>query len=506
MSHYDVIIVGAGISGISAAVHLQKSCPNKSFTLLEARDAIGGTWDLFRYPGIRSDSDMHTLGFSFKPWTHAKAIADGPSILNYVHETTDEYGLRSKIQLGCKVKKAAWSSETSRWCLTIENSDGSSTDMTCGFISMCGGYFNYDEPHDADLANPTSFKGKILHPQFWPEEVDCAGKKVVVIGSGATAMTMVPSMANQGAQVTMVQRSPTYVVSRSDEDKIANFLRKFLPADWAYRLTRLKNTVLQGYMYRLTRTSPEWIKEKLLNGVRAQLGDDYVEEHFTPSYNPWDQRLCLIPNADLYKAIRNGSVEVVTQQIDTFVDDGLKLETGEVLPADIIVTATGLKLIVLSGVEFVVDGLPVNIADTFSYKGMMFSGIPNMAQTFGYINASWTLRADLTSEYICRLLNHMDKTGMSSVTPTLRDEDADMEVRPWIDDFPAGYMKRSMHLFQKQGEGPWRNTQNFGADKKMVRKAPIADSALVFSKPVSEPKIGPVQVAGDGLSTAQGIS
>jgi len=288
----------------------------------------------------------------------------------------------------------------------------------------------------------------------------------------------------------------------SDEDKIANFLRKCLPADWAYKLTRLKNTVLQGYVYQLTRTSPEWIKEKLLNGVRAQLGDEYVEEHFTPSYNPWDQRLCLIPNADLYKAIRNGSVEVVTEQIDTFVDDGLKLKTGEVLPADIIVTATGLKLIVLSGVEFIIDGLPVNIADTFSYKGMMFSGIPNMAQTFGYINASWTLRADLTSEYICRLLNHMDKTGMSTVIPTLRDEDANMEVRPWIDDFPAGYMKRSMHLFQKQGEGPWRNTQNFSADKKMVRKAPIADSALVFSNPVSEPKTGPVQVAEDGLSTA----
>jgi monooxygenase len=487
MSHYDVIVVGAGLSGISAAVHIQKSCPGKSFAILEAREAIGGTWDLFRYPGIRSDSDMHTLGFSFKPWTEAKSIADGPSILKYVNQTTDEFGLRDSIQLGTKVRKAEWSTEEARWQLTVEKSDGKTETLTCGFISMCGGYYNYEQPHDPGFTDMESFQGKIVHPQFWPEDMDYCGKKVVVIGSGATAMTLVPSLAEKGAQVTMVQRSPTYVVSRPDHDKVANALRKFLPDTWAYAITRFKNTLEQGHIYRQTRVAPTLIKRKILDGVRAHLGDELTEKHFTPSYNPWDQRLCLIPNADLFKAIRKGTVEVVTEQIDTFTQDGLKLKTGEVLPADIIVTATGLKLIVLSGVEFLVDEQPVNIPETFSYKGMLFSGIPNMTQTFGYINASWTLRADLTSEYICRLLNYMDEVGMKQVTPTLRAEDAGMEVRPWIDDFPAGYMTRSMHLFPRQGEGPWRNTQDYAADKKMVRKAPIADSALKFSNPTGEP-------------------
>jgi len=481
MNHYDVVIVGAGISGISAAVHLQKMCPEKTFTILEARDAVGGTWDLFRYPGIRSDSDMHTLGFAFKPWTEAKSIADGPNILKYVNETTDEYGLRHKIQLGCKVKKAEWSSRDAKWLLTIEKSDGSSEQMTCGFISMCGGYYNYEEPHDPGF-EMDAFEGQIVHPQFWPEDLDYNGKKVVVIGSGATAMTLVPNMADRGAHVTMVQRSPTYVVSRPDQDKIANFLRKLLPDSWAYAITRFKNTQLQGYFYRRTRVAPGWVKKKLLDGVRAAIGEELTEKHFMPSYNPWDQRLCLIPNGDLYKAINRGDVEVRTEQIDSFVKEGLKLQNGEVLPADIIVTATGLKLIVLAGVEFSVDGKVIDPADTFSYKGMMYSGIPNMAQTFGYINASWTLRADLTSEYVCRMLNYMDDIGVNTVTPTLRDEDQGMEVRPWIDDFPAGYMTRSMHLFPKQGEGPWKNTQDFAADKKMVRKQPIADSALVFGE------------------------
>lgn len=484
MNHFDVIIVGAGISGVSAAVHLQKTCPGKSFTILEGRDAVGGTWDLFRYPGIRSDSDMHTLGFSFKPWTEAKSIADGPSILKYVNATTDEFGLRSKIQLGCKVQKAEWSSESSRWTLTIAKSDGSTEQMSCSFISMCGGYYNYDEPHDAGLTNQQAFTGQIVHPQFWPEDLDYDGKKVVVIGSGATAMTLVPSMAKKGAKVTMVQRSPTYVVSRPDRDKIANFMRAILPDSWAYALTRVKNTLLQSYFYKRTRVAPEWVKKKLLDGVTAHLGDEYTKKHFTPSYNPWDQRLCLIPNADLFKSINDGSVSVVTAQIDTFVEDGLKLADGEVLPADIIVTATGLKLSVLSGVEFFVDGETVQVPESFSYKGMMLSGVPNLIQTFGYINASWTLRADLTSEYTCRLLNYMDEIGASQVTPTLRAQDKAMQVRPWIDDFSAGYMSRSMHLFPKQGEGPWRNTQDFAADKKMVRKAPIADSALVFSNAV----------------------
>ena len=489
MNHFDVVIVGAGISGVSAAVHLQKMCPSKTWTILEGRDALGGTWDLFRYPGIRSDSDMHTLGFNFKPWIADKAIADGPAILSYVNETVDEFGLRDNIQLGHKVKSAAWSSEDSKWTIGMERSDGSQAQMTASFLLMCGGYYNYDTPHDAGFKGMDDYRGEIIHPQFWPENMTYEGKKIVVIGSGATAMTIVPSMAELGAEVTMVQRTPTYVVSAPDKDKIANTLRKILPGSWAYAITRLKNTMLQHWFYHKTRVSPEAVKRKLLGLVRKHLGPDYdVDKHFTPPYNPWDQRLCLIPNADLFKSINNGSVKVVTEQIDCFVEDGLKLATGEVLPADAIVTATGLKLIVLSGVDFQVDGKQVDIPETFSYKGMMYSDIPNMAQTFGYINASWTLRADLTSEYVCRLLNYMDELGMAQVTPRLREEDKNMEAKPWIDDFPAGYMKRSMHLFPKQGGDPWRNTQNYKLDKKMVKKAPIADSALQFSNPVSELK------------------
>ena len=486
MEHHDVIIVGAGISGISQAVHLRKHCPKKTFTILEARDAIGGTWDLFRYPGIRSDSDMHTLGFNFKPWTEAKAIADGPSILEYINQTVDEFGLRSKIRLGHRVKKASWSSEESRWAITIEKSDGSMADLSCGFITMCGGYYDYDKPHDAGLSNLEAFNGQVLHPQFWPDKLVFADQRVVVIGSGATAMTLVPSMADQGAHVTMVQRSPTYVVSRSDQDVIANFLRKVLPDRWAYAITRLKNTKLQSYFYKRTRIAPGMVKRRLLNELRKWFDDDYIAKHFTPKYNPWDQRMCLIPNADLYKAINRGDVVVRTEHIDTFVEEGVRLQSGEVLPADIIVTATGLKLIVLSGVDFLVDGIAVNVPETFSYKGMMLSSVPNMVQTFGYINASWTLRADLNSEYVCRLLNYMDEIGVAQVTPTLRDEDAGMEMRPWIEGFPAGYMMRSMHLFPRQGEGPWRNTQDFQADKKMVRKGPIEDAALRFSNPIND--------------------
>ena len=483
MEHYDVIIIGAGISGVSVAVHLQKNCPGKTFTILEGREAIGGTWDLFRYPGIRSDSDMHTLGFSFKPWTEAKAIADGPAILKYVNEAADEFDLRDHIQLGHKVTKAEWSSAEASWVVSVVTADGAEKQLSGGFVSMCGGYYNYDEPHDAGFTNMEDFKGEIVHPQFWPEDMSYEGKRVVVIGSGATAMTVVPAMAERGAHVTMVQRTPTYVVSRPAEDKIANFLRRILPEKWAYALTRFKNTQLQGYFYRRTRFAPGMIKNRLLNELKKWFDDDYVAKHFTPSYNPWDQRLCLIPDADLYRAIKRGDVEVRTEHIDTFVDDGLRLESGEVLPADVIVTATGLKLNVLSGVYFVVDGKAVDVSQAFTYKGMMYSGIPNMAQTFGYINASWTLRADLTSEYICRLLNHMDEKDAKIATPTLREEDAGMEPRPWITDFPAGYMMRSMHLFPKQGEGPWRNTQDFAADKKMVRHAPLEDGALQFSNP-----------------------
>ena len=481
--HFDVIIVGAGLSGIGAAVHIKQHCPNKTFALLEGRSKVGGTWDLFRYPGIRSDSDMHTLGYSFKPWTEAKSIADGPSIRKYVNETAAEHDITQHIRFNSKVQSAHWSTADAKWEIETTNEDGDVSKVSANFLFMCGGYYNYDQPHDPQFEGVDDFKGKVLHPQFWPEDLDYTGKKVIVIGSGATAMTLVPAMADKAASVTMVQRSPTYVVSRPAQDNIANTLRKYLPDTWAYALTRLKNTTLQSFMYKKTRQEPEKVKQQLLKMMGEHLDQDTIDKHFTPNYNPWDQRLCLIPNADLYTAINSGKANVVTEHIERFTETGLLLKDGTELEADIIVTATGLEMTVLSNVEFVVDSEKINFPDKFAYKGMLYSDVPNMVHTFGYINASWTLRADLTSEYFCRMLNRMDELGVRQVTPRLRPEDEGMPTRPWIDDFTAGYMARSMHLFSKQGTGPWRNTQNYALDKKMVRKAPIDDSALVFDNP-----------------------
>ncbi|MFU8814721.1 MAG: flavin-containing monooxygenase [Pseudomonadales bacterium] len=488
MSHVDVVIVGAGLSGIGAAYHLQDNCPDRSFVILEGRGAIGGTWDLFRYPGIRSDSDMHTLGYSFKPWREAKAIADGPSIRQYVHDTAVDNGIVEHIRFKHLVRSASWSTDDACWRVQAERvDDGEPVVFTCNFLFMCGGYYNYDKGYTPEFAGADEFQGTVVHPQHWPEDLDYAGKRVVVIGSGATAMTLVPAMAERGARVTMVQRSPTYVVSRLDEDAIANKLRALLPEKWAYALTRWKNVQLQRFFYRRTRVAPEKVKQLLLRGVRRHLGPDYdVDTHFTPRYAPWDQRLCLVPNADLFEAIKSGQASVVTDHIARFTASGLLLESGEELQADIIVTATGLNMEVLSGVTFEVDGAAVSFPDTYAYKGMMFSGVPNLVQTFGYINASWTLRADLTSEYVCRLLNHMRATGMRQCTPRLREQDQNMKALPWIDGFSAGYMQRVMHLFPKQGDrDPWRNTQNYAEDKKMIRHAPLEDGALVFSNPAS---------------------
>lgn len=481
----DVMIIGAGLSGIGAACHLKEHCPDKSFALLESRRAMGGTWDLFRYPGIRSDSDMHTLGYRFKPWEDKKAIADGPSIRAYVNEAAHEHDVAREIRYQHVLRAASWSSEDARWTLEVDAFEPAERiQLTCRFLFMCAGYYDYASGHTPEFEGRDRFTGPVIHPQHWPEDLDYTGKRVAVIGSGATAMTLIPAMAEKAAHITMVQRSPTYVVSRPAQDRIANFLRKIMPASWAYSLTRFKNVQMQRLMYGRTRTHPTQVKERLIGMVREELGPDYdVEKHFTPRYNPWDERLCLVPDGDLFEAIRSGKASVITDQIDTFTESGIQLESGEKVEADIIVTATGINLNVLGGVQFTKDGKPVDFADTFTYKGMLYSGVPNLIQTFGYINASWTLRADLTSEYVCRLLNHMDKIGALVVTPQLREDEEKMEARPWIDDFTPNYMTRVMHLFPKQGDRePWMNTQNYHLDKKMIRSAPIEDGALIFGR------------------------
>ena len=484
--HFDVLIVGAGLSGIGAAVHLHLSCPTKTYLILEGRPAMGGTWDIFRYPGIRSDSDMHTLGYRFKPWRAAKAIADGPSILDYVHETASEYDVDRHIRYNHLATKASWSTEDARWTIEAEHrGTGETVRFTCNFLFMNSGYYSYREGYTPQFKNVEAFKGQIIHPQKWPEDLDYRNKKVVVIGSGATAMTLVPAMAKDVGHIVMLQRSPTYVVSAPDEDRIANVLRKVLPANWAYGLTRWKNVAFGQFMYRQTRTRPLKVKKRLIDMVRKELGPDYdVETHFTPKYNPWDQRLCLVPNSDLFQAIRSGKASVVTDEIEGFSEKGIKLKSGKELEADIVITATGLNLVVLGEMQFSVDGAPIDFAKTWSYKGMMYSGVPNLVSTFGYINASWTLRADLTSEYVCRLINHMDAKGARQVTPRLRETDQNMPARPWIGDFSSGYMARMMHRFPKQGDHePWINPQNYTRDKQMIRFGALEDGALIFDNP-----------------------
>jgi monooxygenase len=483
VEHFDVLIVGAGLSGVGAAVHLHERCPGKSYVVLEGRPSMGGTWDLFRYPGIRSDSDMHTLGYSFKPWTAAKSIADGPSILSYVRETAAEYGVDQHIRYNHFAKAAAWSSEDAAWTVEAQRADtGETVRFTCNFLYMCQGYYSYRQGFTPEFEGLEHFKGQIVHPQKWPEDLDYAGKRVVVIGSGATAMTLVPAMAKDAGHITMLQRSPTYVVSRPEEDSIANRLRAFLPGRWAYALTRWKNTTLQQMMYRRVRAEPEKAKAMIINMVRKELGPDYdVETHFTPRYNPWDQRLCLVPNSDLFQAIRSGKASVVTDHIERFTETGVQLKSGQTLEADIIVTATGLNLVVLGEMRFSVDGAPVDFGKTWTYKGMMYSDVPNLVSTFGYINASWTLRADLTSEYVCRVLNHMDETGAHRVTPRLRAGEQNMPAKPWIEGFSSGYMQRMLPQFPKQGDRePWINPQDYGRDKKMIRQGALEDGALIF--------------------------
>ena len=478
--HFDVLIVGAGLSGIGAAWHLQKECPGKSFAIVEARNASGGTWDLFRYPGVRSDSDMYTLGYRFRPWKDAKAIADGPAILSYIREVASDHGIDTKIRYGHKMVGASWSTPEARWTVEIDRG-GERVFISCGFLWMCSGYYRYEKGYVPEFAGVAGYKGRIVHPQHWPEDLDYAGKKVVVIGSGATAVTVVPSMAETAAHVTMLQRSPTYVVARPAQDPIANKLRARLPLKLAYMMTRWKNVLLGMYFYRMCKRKPEKVKGLILGGVRQMLGPDYdVDTHFTPRYNPWDQRLCLVPDADLFRAIRRKKVTVVTDHIETFTDKGIKLKSGGELEADIVVMATGLVLQPLGGAKLVVDGSLVEPPKTMIYKGMMYSDVPNLASVFGYTNASWTLKADLVCEYVCRLLNHMDRKGWRQATP--RNDDPALAEEPWVD-FSSGYIQRALPHQPKQGSRrPWKLYQNYALDLVTLRYGPVRDRAMEFSR------------------------
>jgi cation diffusion facilitator CzcD-associated flavoprotein CzcO len=481
--HFDVLIVGAGLSGIGAGYHLQKNCPGKSYAILEARECLGGTWDLFRYPGIRSDSDMYTLGYSFRPWRDAKAIADGPSILKYVRDTAKDYGVDRKIRFQHRVKRASWSTAEATWTVDVERGPGRETArFTCNFLFMCSGYYRYDEGYSPQFPGIERFAGRIVHPQKWTDDVAYAGKRVVVIGSGATAVTLVPELAKSAAHVTMLQRSPTWIISLPQEDRIANFLRRCLPAQVAYCVTRWKNVLLGMAFFRLCKRHPELAKKMILRGVRRELGPDYdVARHFTPRYNPWDQRLCLVPNSDLFAAINAGSASVVTDHIETFTEKGLRLRSGRELDADLVVTATGLNLLVLGGLQITVDGQSVDLARSLSYKGMMYSDVPNLAAAFGYTNASWTLKCDLTCEYVCRLLNHMDEHRLRQCTPRRNDPSISEEL--WID-FSSGYVQRSIASFPKQGsKAPWRLHQNYALDVMALKFGAVEDDAMEFSNP-----------------------
>lgn len=481
--HVDVLIVGAGISGIGAAYHLQKHCPRRSYVILEGRPRLGGTWDLFQYPGIRSDSDMYTLGYSFRPWTQPKAIADGPAILTYLRETAEAYGIDRKIEYGRRVERAAWSSEHARWTVDVlEVETNTRTRYTCNFLFVCAGYYDYESGHTPEIPGRERFAGRVVHPQHWTKDVDYDGKRVVVIGSGATAVTLVPELAKRAAHVTMLQRSPTYVVSIPARDVVADWLREHLPAETAYALTRWKNVLLSMAFYNYSRRFPEHAARGMIRFVKKAVGHDVdVERHFTPSYKPWDQRVCLVPDGDLFETLRSGRASVVTDQIEAYTERGLKLRSGAELEADLVVTATGLRLKFLGGLSLEVDGKTVDPSKTMAYKAMMCSDVPNLALAIGYTNASWTLKCDLTCEYVCRLLNHMERHGYTQCCP--RRNDPALREEPLID-FSSGYVQRSIAEFPKQGSfAPWKVYQNYALDLVTLRHAPLEDGAMEFSTP-----------------------
>ena len=480
--HVDVLIVGAGLSGIGAAHHLQAAFPRRTYTILEARDAIGGTWDLFRYPGVRSDSDMHTLGYRFRPWTQAEAIADGPAILRYVRDTATEAGIDRHIRFGHRVERAEWSTPDARWTVHAVH-DGEPVVITANFLDMCSGYYHYDAGHTPSFDGIERFGGTVIHPQQWPEDLDYAGKKVVVIGSGATAVTLVPAMTDRAAHVTMLQRSPTYIVTRPAQDQLANKLSRRLGARRGYAVTRWKNVALGTWFYQHSRRQPEKMKSMIRQGAVQQLPPGYdVDTHFAPRYNPWDQRLCLVPDGDLFRAIRSGAASIVTDQIAEFTETGIRLQSGSELEADIVVTATGLRMLAMGGARLTVDGSEVKLQEAMVYKGAMLSGVPNFAFTFGYTNSSWTLKADLVSEYVVRLLRYMDSHGYDKAVPAREGDDATVTEQPMLD-FQAGYVQRAIHEFPRAGSRPpWRIRMNYPYDLLTLRHGRINDAAMRFSR------------------------
>ena len=485
--HVDVLIVGAGLSGVGAAHHIQSAFPRRTYTILEARETLGGTWDLFRYPGVRSDSDMQTLGYRFRPWTQAKAIADGPSILSYIQETAADGGIDRHIRFGHRVVRSEWSTEDARWTVTAVH-NGQTVTLTANFLYVCSGYYHYDGGHTPEFPGLERFGGTVVHPQQWPEDLDYTGKKVVVIGSGATAVTLVPAMTGRAEHVTMLQRSPTYIMAAPAEDKLANSLRRLLGPRWAYAAARWKNVGVSTLIYRLSKRRPNLVRSIIRRAAIKQLPPDYaVDTHFKPRYQPWDQRLCLVPDGDLFRAIRHGKASVVTDRIASFTENGLRLESGADLDADVVVTATGLRLLAFGGMTLAVDGQEVRLPETMAYKGMMLSGVPNFVFTIGYTNASWTLKADLVSEYVMRLLRHLDSGGYDQCVPA--NDDPSVTERPLLD-FEAGYVMRSIEDFPRAGSrAPWRLGMSYAHDVVTLRHGRIDDGAMRFSRRVSSPRI-----------------
>ncbi|MGH2864810.1 MAG: flavin-containing monooxygenase [Solirubrobacteraceae bacterium] len=518
--HLDVLILGGGLSGVGAACQLRKRCPGKTFAVLEAREAIGGTWDLFRYPGVRSDSDMYTLGYRFRPWRGARSIADGPSILEYIRDTARDHGIEQKVRLGHRAVRAEWSSADARWTVTVQRGEraerGETVQITCDFLYCCTGYYRYDAGHSPAFHGSDRFAGEIVHPQHWPQDLDCTGKRIIVIGSGATAVTLVPALADGGAgHVTMLQRSPSYILSLPGRDPLADVLREKLPAQHAYAIVRWKNVLLTMLNYQLCRRAPRTMRKLLRRLVSRQLPQGYdLDKHFTPRYGPWDQRLCLVPDGDLFQALSSGRASIETGEISTFTERGISLADGTQIDADVIVSATGLEMMMLGGVELAVDGREIELGATVAYKGMMLSGVPNLALTVGYTNASWTLKADLVAEYVCRVLNHMDAHGLSVCIPQTPDDN--LPTVPIID-LTSGYVLRSVDALPKQGAvAPWRLHQNYIRDVLLLRRGPIDDGIEFLTRKRSVgavarchadregPDAADAEQLRDGLASASG--